>query len=192
MPSARAHATPVLLLAALAAVGACLGGCTPSEPAAGPTLALPTGAPAQVQSFALSPDSLRVDRMGMRALKPDGSLDLVFTARISGPARAIYITSASEKCDAGGVFRASTATSDETAPQELGGPLELGRMSSAIAVEKNGQLLNAPNGTVSLPAGVHDLKLFVPNLGVLRDGTILCAFAVSADGSLAKSKPLKY
>lgn len=188
MSNARAHATSALLLAA---VSAWLGGCGPSEPAAGPST-LATSPPAQVLSFGLSPDSLRVDRMGMRALKPDGSLDLVFTARISGPARAIYITSASEKCDAGGVFRASTATSDETAPQELGGPLELGRMSSAIAVEKNGQLLNAPNGTVSLPAGVHDLKLFVPNLGVLRDGTTLCAFAVSADGSLAKSKPLKY
>lgn len=188
--NARAHASLRLLVAA---VIASLGACSPSEPAAAPATTLtPSTPPAQVQSFAVAPDSLRVDRMGMRALKPDGSLDLVFTARIVGPARAIYITSATEKCESGGAFRASTATNDEAAPDELGGPLELGRMSSVIAVEKDGQLLNAANGTVTLSAGVHDLKLYVPNLGVLRDGTFLCAFAVSSDGSIAKSKALKY
>ncbi|HQY62561.1 MAG: hypothetical protein IPF92_01840 [Myxococcales bacterium] len=193
MPNARAHAPLAHFGAAVAVTvaSACLAGCATTGPGEASAAPAPTP-PAQVQSFTVSPESLRVDRIGMRGLKPDGSLDLVFTLRVVGPARAIYVTSASERCDAGGAFRASTAASDEAAPQELGGPLELGRMSGVIAVEKNGALLNAANGSVALPAGVHDLKLFVPNLGVLRDGMTLCAFAISADGSVAKSKPLKY
>lgn len=181
-----ARTTALVALLVLAAVAI---GCD-STPA--PVVPVASVAPAQVQSFSLSPESLRVDRIGMRALKPDGSLDLVFTARIAGPARSLYIASANEKCDAGGVFRASTAAGDEPAPQELGGALELGRMSSAIAVEEGGKLLNRPDGTASLTAGVHDLKLYIPNLGILREGFTLCAYAVSDDGTVAKSRPLKY
>jgi hypothetical protein len=62
--------------------------------------------PAQITAFSLSPESLHVDKVGMRggALRPDGSLDLVFTATVVGPAKALYLSVANEKCDPVGGF----------------------------------------------------------------------------------------
>lgn len=150
--------------------------------------------PAKIESFSLAPESLHVDKIGMRdgALKPDGSLDIVFLARISGPAKSIFISMANEACDPVGGFRASTATGNEPAPAELGGALELGRMSGGIAVEEGGRFLNGDNGSIALTAGTHDVKLYVSNLGTLRDGVTVCAYAVGGDGSLVRSPPLKY
>jgi len=147
-----------------------------------------------VEAFTVSPESLTVDRVGMRggAVRPDGSLDFVFTARIVGPAKALYLSTANEKCDAQGGFRATTASGDQPAPAELGGALELGRMSASIAVEEGGKFINAENGAVALAPGPHDVKLYVSNLGTLRPGTIVCVYAVGGDGALVHSPPLTY
>jgi hypothetical protein len=181
-------------LLALALVSAFVAAC--EEPQArGPVAASTPGkAPARIQSFTLAAESLHVDKIGMRdgSFKPDGSLDIVFNARIEGPARALYISAANEKCDPIGVFRLSTSIGDEPAPPELGGALELGRMSGGIAVEENGKFVNAENGAISLSPGPHDLKLYVSNLGTLRDGSVVCVYAIGGDGSVAKSPPLNY
>ncbi len=176
------------------AVGVAFAACDPG-PAKDPTAALGSATPpARIESFGLAPESLHVDKIGMRdgALKPDGSLDIVFTARISGPTKSIFISMATEACDPIGGFRASTATGNEPAPAELGGALELGRMSGGIAVEEGGRFLNGDNGSIALTSGPHDVKLYVSNLGTLRDGATVCAYAVGADGSLVRSPPLKY
>jgi len=193
-PLLRRAATVAVGVATGLAVGVAFAACDPG-PAKDPSAA-PGGVktPARIESFGLAPESLRVDKIGMRdgALKPDGSLDIVFTARISGPTKSIFISMANEACDPIGGFRASTATGNEPAPAELGGALELGRMSGGIAVEEGGRFLNGDNGSIALTAGPHDVKLYVANLGTLRDGATLCAYAVGADGSLVRSPPLKY
>jgi hypothetical protein len=176
------------------ATGVAFCACDP-EPAKDPSTASGVAkTPAKIESFSLAPESLRVDKIGMRdgALKPDGSLDIVFLARVSGPTKSIYISMANASCDPIGGFRASTATGNEPAPAELGGALELGRMSGGIAVEEGGRFLNGDNGAISITAGPHDVKLYISNLGTLRDGVIVCAYAVSADGSVVRSPPLKY
>ena len=165
--------------------------CEP--PAKGPASEL-AKVPARIEAFSLAPESLRVDKIGMRdgALKPDGSLDIVFQARISGPARAIFISTATETCDPLGGFRAGTTIGNEPAPPELGGALELGRMSGGVAVEEGGRFLNGENGSIALQAGIHDVKLYVSNLGTIRDGSTVCAYAIGGDGALVRSPPLKY
>lgn len=190
VPSFRA----ALVISLLSVLSTAAVGCE-EPPARGPAAvsSLPK-APAQIQAFSLAPESLHVDKIGMRdgSFRPDGSLDIVFTAKISGPARALYISTANEKCEPIGVFRLSTSVGDEPAPPELGGALELGRMSGGIAVEENGKFVNADNGALTLSPGPHDLKLYVSNLGTLRDGSIVCVYAIGGDGSVAKSPPLSY
>ena len=175
------------------AIGVLLAGCDP-VPLKDPTAPGVAKTPAKIEAFSLAAESLHVDKIGMRdgALKPDGSLDIVFIARISGPTKSLFISTATEACDPLGGFRASTSTGNEPAPPELGGALELGRMSGGIAVEEGGRFLNGDNGSIVLSPGPHDVKLYVSNLGTLRDGSIVCAYAVSADGSLVRSPPLKY
>jgi hypothetical protein len=188
---------PLLRAASVFATGLAVGmafvACepAPAKNPTGPGVATPN---ARIESFSLAPESLHVDKIGMRdgALKPDGSLDIVFLARISGPTKSIFISMANEACDPVGGFRASTATGNEPAPAELGGALELGRMSGGIAVEEGGRFLNGDNGSIALTAGTHDVKLYVSNLGTLRDGVTVCAYALGADGSLVRSPPLKY
>lgn len=189
LPSRLSRTLP--LVAALAGLAACDPPPAPSQTAA--SLGLPKS-PARIDTFTLSPESLHVDKVGMRggAVRPDGSLDFVFRARIEGPARVLYLSTANEKCEAQGGFRATTATGDEPAPAELGGALELGRMSAGIAVEEGGKFVNAENGAIILSPGPHDLTLYVSNLGTLRPGLVLCAYAVGGDGGLAHGPPLTY
>lgn len=180
------------MMFALVSVGAV--GCDP------PAAKDPTGvnaAPtvlARIDAFTLAPESLRVDKIGMRdgALKPDGSLDIVFEAKVTGPAKALFVSTANEKCEPQGGFRASTSTGNEPAPAELGGALELGRMSGGVGVEERGRFLNGENGALDLSAGPHVLKVYIANLGTIRDGSIICAYVISADGTVVRSPPLKY
>lgn len=189
--SAPRPATGLVALALALGLAACDE--PPPQTPAQQSSALPK-TPARIEAFQLAPESLQVDRIGMRggAVRPDGSLDIVFTARIVGPAKTLYLSTANDKCEAQGGFRATTATGDEPAPAELGGALELGRMSAGIAVEERGKFVNADNGAIALAPGPHDVKLFVSNLGTLRPGLVLCVYAIGGDGALAHGPPLTY
>lgn len=166
--------------------------CEPPPPVQNPST-LPSE-PAQISSFSLAPESLQVDKIGLRDgnFRPDGSMDLAFLARVKGPARALFIASANAKCEPNTIFRANTSVDDQPSPPELGGTLELGRMSGGIAVEERGKIINSKSGEVRLGPGVHDLKLYVPNLGTLKDGETLCLFAIGGDGVLIRSSPMSY
>lgn len=193
LPAANSRTFPLATLVVVALAGLAACEAPPAQTQNAAALALPK-APARIDTFALSAESLHIDKVGMRggAVRPDGSLDFAFTMRINGPARVLYLSTANEKCEAQGGFRATTASGDEPAPAELGGALELGRMSAGIAVEEGGKFVNADNGAVLLAPGPHDLKLYVSNLGTLRAGLILCAYAVGGDGVLAHGPPLTY
>jgi hypothetical protein len=188
------HRTRQGLATSILALAVALAACEP-QGARGPVNgSVDAKGPAQITAFSLSPESLHVDKVGMRsgALRPDGSLDLVFTATVVGPAKALYLSVANEKCDPVGGFRATTSVGNEPAPAELGGALELGRMSGGIGVEEQGKFVNADNGAVFLPPGPHAVKLYAPNLGTLREGSVVCAYAIGTDGSVARSAPFRY
>jgi hypothetical protein len=188
------HRTRQGLATSTLALAIALAACEPQGTRGPAGTAVDAKRPAQITAFSLSPESLHVDKVGMRggALRPDGSLDLVFTATVVGPAKALYLSVANEKCDPVGGFRATTSVGNEPAPAELGGALELGRMSGGIGVEEQGKFVNADNGAVFLSPGPHAVKLYAPNLGTLREGSVVCAYAIGTDGSVARSAPFRY
>lgn len=185
-------------LAATALLGALLLGCA-GDKAQGDAPktasgAKPNTAAAKVLGLQVSPESLRVDKVGMRdgALHPDGSLDLVFLADVEGPLDAIFIVATDEKGVMSGLFRANTLVGAEEAPEELGGTLELGRMTSGIGVMEDGKWINRENGSIGISEGRHHLTLYVANTGALHAGVYLRLIGRVPGGGLVKGPVISY
>jgi hypothetical protein len=171
------------LLAAVAAVSSGILGCGP-PPKSGLAPPPPPKAAApgttKVTAFAVSPESLNVDKVGMRdgQIVPDGNRDLVFTATVEGPADALFLVNCSDKGEPLQGFRADTIVGHEELPPELGSVVDVGRLTVWVAVVENGKFINNESGTLGmLPVGTHQVKLYVPNTGTLRGGTHLRLYA---------------
>lgn len=201
-PPRAPGAAPVAFVAfaALAALAGC-GGGSKAAPAAGPgtpgassSSSSDPATTARITSFTLSPENLKVDRVGMRdsVSSPDGSLDLAFGAELEGPLDALFLTTVNDAGQASAGFRANTLRSDEHAPDELGGDLEFGSMSVGIGAVENGRFVNLENGALRLSAGPHKLALYVANAGSLRPGAHLRLFGRTRSGALVASPVLTY
>jgi hypothetical protein len=149
----------------------------------------------KVTSFTVDIENLNVDKISMRdgGILPDGNRDLVFRAVVEGPADALYLVTTNEKGDPHYGFRADTIIGHEELPSELGNVVDVGRLTVWIAVVEKGRFINAEGGTLGLlPAGAHDLKLYVPNTGNLAAGSYLRLYARAPNGGLAKGPVVKY
>ncbi len=135
-----------------------------------------------------------MDKVGTRdgALAADGAVDLVFTADVQGPLVALFLVSVDEKGRPSGQFRANTLIGAEEAPEELGGTLELGKLSVGIGVMEDGKFLNKPNGALPALEGAHKLVLYVPNMNKLKEGMKLRLIARSTKGSLVMGPIFAY
>lgn len=134
----------------------------------------------KVTAFAVSNESLNVDKIGMRdgAIVPDGNRDLVFSGTVEGPADALFIVNCTEKGEPLQGFRADTVVGHEELPPEFGSVVDVGRLTVWIAVVEDGKFINSEGGTLGMiPVGTHQLKLYVPNTGTLRGGTHLRLYA---------------
>jgi len=143
---------------------------------------------ASVRTLQVAPDSLRVDKLGGRDayLYPDGLLDLSFVTDVTGPLTALFLMSTDERGEPDNHFRMNTMVGIEEAPQQFGGTLELGRMSSGVGVMEAGKWINKPDGSVDIPAGPHRLTLYTSNMGGLQSGRHLRLFGVLSDKSVVK------
>jgi hypothetical protein len=162
-------------------LAACSGG-TKNQPTATTSGAGAAAGPGttKVSAFAVHEENLNVDKIAMKdgIIRGDGNRDLVFTATVEGPADALYLVSVTEKGEPVHGFRADTIVGHEEIPPELGSVVDVGRLTVWIAVVENGKFINDDGGTLGLlPPGTHQLKLYVPNTGTLREGSHLRLYA---------------
>jgi hypothetical protein len=115
---------------------------------------------------------MRVDKVGTvdGALAPDGAPDLAFAVEIQGPFDALFLVTVDDQGRPAGQFRANTLVGSEPAPEELGGTLDLGKLSVGIGVTEDGKFLNRPDGSLPAIEGAHKLVLYVPGNGKLKEG----------------------
>ncbi|WP_394840067.1 hypothetical protein LVJ94_24575 [Pendulispora rubella] len=180
---------PAPALVFLAAFSACGGSSNAAQsPSSSSTSVEVSSNGASVRSLQISPDSLRVDKVGGRDayLYPDGLLDISFVVDVTGPLSALFLMSTDERGEPDNFFRVNTLIGIEEAPQQFGGTLELGRMSSGLGVLEDGKWINKGDGSVSIPAGPHHLTLYTSNMGGLQSGRHLRVFGVLSDKSVIK------
>jgi hypothetical protein len=173
----------------------------PVETAAAPASAAPsaTAAPTpppepktKFASFAKAATSGKVDKVGSGdgAFKPDGVKDLVFDAEIDGAVTAVIVASTDASGQPNGEFTADSFVGTETLPSELAGNLNQGKFTGGVVVYMNGKLVNAKDGSVSLPEGKHKVTLYVSSKDAPK-GSSYKAFVVGSDKLLAASPVVK-
>jgi hypothetical protein len=137
-----------------------------------------------VVAFAVSPENLVVDKVGLRDgyQRPDGNRDLAFTTTIQGPVDAIFVVSTNQKGEPGYGLRADTLVGSEEIPSELGGVIDTGKMTVGIGIVESGtaKFLNGESGSIRLGAGVHNLTLYIPNTATLQAGSFVRLYVKSA------------
>ena len=185
----------VVLGAALVACSSKPTAATPATPATATTATATTGGKTTITAFAVSPENLAVDRVGLRDgyQRPDGNRDLAFTATIQGPVDAIFIVSSNQKGEPGYGLRADTLVGTEEIPAALGGVIDTGKMTVGIGVTapNSGRFMNEDNGSIHLPDGVHVLSLYVPNTATLQPGSFVRMY-VKAGGVLVAGPVTPY
>ena len=160
----------------------------------GPTA--PTGTTAAPATpgltIAWSPDNRKADKIGQDdgAVKPDGKPDVVITAEVQGPAKALFIASVTAKGEPTGDYQADTLVRDEEPPVELSLAGPSGKTTSGLVVFEDGKILNSGDGSLrDLAAGAHKLTIHFADHASIKDGIRL--YVQKPDGSLATSPVLK-
>jgi hypothetical protein len=178
------------LVALVASASACGG--DPKEPKVpGPTTATPTttttGEKTTVTSFAKAPDSMKVDKVGGSdgALKPDGAMDVGYTAEIDGPVTALFILSSDASGAPNGEYGADTLVGAQSIPKEIGVTLKGGN-TAGLGVFEGDKLISLADGSVALAAGKHKLTIYFANTGVLTPGASVVLFAQAPDKNVVK------
>lgn len=193
---------PRSLLFAFLSAGA-LGGCGGSSSSA-PSAATPAPeahstepVSTKVTAFAVHPENLNVDRIGMKdgAATPDGNRDLVFTATVEGPVDALYLVTTDSKGAPVHGFRADTIAGGEDLPQQLAaaGQVDTGKLTVWIAVVEDNHFVNTDGGRLRpISKGSHDIKLYAPNTGTLRPGSHLRLYARGQGGAIVGGPVVPY
>ncbi len=162
------------------------------SPAAAPTPGTPTKTPAAVPSdtkvtaFSVDNENLQIDKIGMKdgQLRPDGNRDHAFNATIDGPFDAVFIVEVNQKGEPVYGYRADSLVGSEELPRELGGVIDTGTMTIGMAVSENGKFVNGESGSVSLAAGIHQIKIYAPNTNTLVAGDFVRIYVRTASGAL--------
>src|SRR5581483_12187910 len=140
----------VLLGMVLAACGGG-GGETAGGGATTPTSSTSAGpAPTPGMAIAWSPDNRKVDKIGKDdgAMKGDGQPDVVVTADVQGPAKALFVASVTAKGEPTGDYQADTLVGAEEPPIELSLAGANGKETSGLVAFENGKQLNAADGSL--------------------------------------------
>ena len=155
---------------------------SPSEPKA------PKSAPLTLEPGA---DSGQVDRVGVAdgSLKPDGVVDLSFRLTVDGAIKAVFLVAVDKGGAASGQFQADTLVGDEEVPKVIS--TKWGGGTAGVGVVDQGALVNAPNGSLSLPAsGRRELALYISRPPALAKGAWLRAYVQRPDGAVEASNIL--
>jgi hypothetical protein len=186
------------VILALVLSAGCKSSDTPAaeEPKAGEKPKHATETTAKITALALHDENLNVDRISMKDgnIHADGNRDHVFTATVEGPIEALFLVTVDEKGAPIHGFRADTVSGHAELPQELAaaGQIDVGRMTVWIAVVENNKFVNTDSGAVSLAAGPHALKLYVPNTGTLRPNSHLRLYGRAPNGAIVGGPTVPY
>lgn len=126
--------------------------------------AAPPAAKGRFYSFALSPTSGKVDKIGNKdgALAGDGVKDLVFDAEIEGPAIAFIVVSVDGTGLQDGAFSADTYTGTQKPPSEASVEMKPGKFTGGVGVFEDDKLVNAKDGSIAALSGAkHKLALHI-------------------------------
>jgi hypothetical protein len=153
----------------------CGGGAGPKAPV------LAADAP----TFDKAPDSGKVDRVGSQdgELAPDGSNDLSFVSKATGPISAIFVAAVDASGTPTGEYQADTLVGNTESPKELGG--KPGMVTRGLAVFEGDKVLNGTDGSLTaIGAGSHTLTLYSAPSDALKPGSKLRVYVMRADGTL--------
>ena len=164
---------PILLDACILDVGT-TGDATLAGAAAQATL--PLAAPPGGYQLDIDPQSMKVDKIGVYTLTPDGRNDGVFTTVVQGPVKTLSLRSVN-------LSGASTGQVWDTTPNDS---------TWALGVEEDGVLLNNADSTIALPEGLHHLRLYADNSGYFVSGVLYRLFVTAPDGTTVYSPIISY
>lgn len=173
------------------------GGALEGKPADVPTAGSATPPPsggAKVTTFAKSPDSLKVDKIGGSdgSLKPDGTMDAAFTVDVEGPFVAVFVVTTDAAGTPDGNYQWDTVVATQEMPPEMKGLVKTGGMTGGVGVFENGQPLNKPDGSLPTITGAHKLDLYVSNTGAFEPGTHFRVMVEQPDHTIVKSPVVTY
>jgi len=140
---------------------------------------------ADAPTFDKSPDSGKVDRIGSQdgELAPDGTNDLAFVTKATGPIAAIFVATVDASGTPTGEYQADTLVGNVESPKELGA--KPGMVTRGLAVFEGDKLLNAPDGSLNaIAAGPHTFTLYSAPSDKLAAGTKLRVYIQRPDKSL--------
>ena len=188
-------ATTCLMTAVALACGG--GGTLEGKPSDVPTSGSNTAPPAgggKVTTFAKSPDSLKVDKIGGSdgSLKPDGTMDAAFTADVEGPILSIFVVTTDATGTPDGNYQWDTVVATQDMPPEMKGVVKTGGMTGGVGVFENGQPINKPDGSLPTITGTHKYDLYVSNTGAFQPGAHFRIMAEQPDHTMLKGPIVTY
>ena len=140
---------------------------------------------ADAPTFETAPDSGKVDRVGSQdgEFTPDGTNDLAFVSKATGPIAAIFIATVDASGTPTGEYQADTLVGNTESPKELGA--KPGMVTRGLAVFEGDKLQNATDGSLSaIGAGPHTLTLYCAPSEALKPGTKLRVYIRRPDDTL--------
>jgi len=158
------------------------------KPAPSASAAPPPPPKGKFTTFAFAANSGKIDKIGTKDgnLKPDGLKDLVFDAEFEGAPIAFMIVSSDKAGEPNGEFSADTFVGDQQLPSELAANLNQGKFTAGLGVAEADKLLNAKDGSVTLPDGKHKLSFFISSKDAPK-GSSYKAVAVFSDKTMVQS-----
>lgn len=148
----------------------------------------PSGAMGTIKTFKVSPDSMKVDRVGGSdgALKPDNSPDLVFDADVEGPISAFFLISTDSKGEPNGEYQADSITGLDTLPKDFPLSVRAGMLTAGMGVWEGQKMISKPDGSIELiPDGPHHVTVYVASTGVLVPGSHVRMYAMRPDKTVS-------
>lgn len=166
-----------------------LAGCGGERPAQRPD---PEPGPSKLAPlvFERGADSGKVDKVGFKdgALKPDGVNDLAFRLTLDGPIQALFLVAVSASGSSNGQYQADTLIGDQEVPKVIS--TKWGNGTAGLGVVEQDVIINAANGSLSLPAAQHQLSLYIAHHAALAKGARLRAYVQRPDGAVDASNIL--
>jgi hypothetical protein len=152
--------------------------------------------PPGIAAFGVADDSLEVDRVAPQddGIAPDGNVDGVFRATLHGPILNLRLVTADDSGQAEFGQEYDTLVGDEPIPPEFGSYYEQGAETWVLGVAEGGAstLLNASDGSATLPVGTHELSLYGASIGFFGTGQLWRLSVELPDHSWVSSDLLQY
>ena len=134
-------------------------------------------------------DSLKVDKVKSSdgPIETDGSNDGAISLSVDGPVRTLAVMTVDDSGKPTDNQQWDTTVGNKPLPKGFEAPFDTVESTWQLGVFEGGALKNAADGTVSLPAGHHDLVLYMSDSGYFTHEHHFRVFVERPDGTVVKS-----